>query len=59
MRKIIDMPDFLFINLLFLGLFLLTKNNIKLLSIMVFFIFFLVLLLIFYFFKYLITSSKR
>jgi len=58
MKKIIDMPDFIFISLIFLALFILTKNSIKLLYIMIFLIFILICLLLLSYIKYLIKGHE-
>jgi len=58
MKKLIDMPDFIFISFIFLALFILTKNSIKLLYIMLFLIFILICLLLLSYIKYLIKSHE-
>jgi len=55
MKKIIDLPDTIFIALLFLCIFLLIYNNVKLLYILILLIFILITVL---FVSYLYTFKK-
>lgn len=55
MKKIIDLPDFIFISLLFIGLFLLTVGNVELIVVMMILMFVLLCVSIMFY----IDQKKR